>query len=88
MNQGFSNYFCLMIEGSGPGSIPLTSGSGSGYGSERPKNMWILWIRFRIHIRIREAQKHVDPERYSSQPIAYKPSIVCSMDQITNRIQC
>jgi hypothetical protein len=45
--QGFSYYFCLMIEGSGSGSragsgsgpIPLTSGSGSGYG--RPKNTWI-----------------------------------------------
>ncbi len=36
-NQGFSYYFCMMIEGSGSGSIPLTSGSGSG----RPKNMWI-----------------------------------------------
>ncbi len=33
--QGFSYYFGMMIEGSG--SIPLTSGSGSG----RPKNMWI-----------------------------------------------
>ncbi len=38
-NQGFSYYFCMMIEGSG--SIPLTSGSG------RPKNMWIRWIRIR-----------------------------------------
>jgi hypothetical protein len=28
-NQGFSYYFCLLIEGSGSGSIPLTSGSGS-----------------------------------------------------------
>ncbi len=34
-NQGFSYYFCLMIEGSGSGfgsesrSIPLTSGSGT-----------------------------------------------------------
>ncbi len=36
-NQGFSYYFCMMIEGSG--SIPLTSGSWSGSG--RPKNMWI-----------------------------------------------
>jgi hypothetical protein len=36
-NQGFSCYFCVMIEGSGSGSIPLTSGFGSG----RPKNMWI-----------------------------------------------
>jgi hypothetical protein len=41
-NQGFSNYFCLMIEGSG--SVPLTSGSVSG----RTKNMWIRWIRIRI----------------------------------------
>ena len=38
-NQGFSYYFCMMIEGTGSGSIPLTSGSG------RPKNMWIQWIR-------------------------------------------
>ncbi len=36
-NQGFSFYFRLMIEGSGAGSIPLTSGWLSG----RPKNMWI-----------------------------------------------
>ncbi len=60
-NQGFSYYFCMMIEGSGSGSIPLTSGSGSW----RPKN---TWIRIRIRntasnwwIRIREAQRHVDP---------------------------
>jgi hypothetical protein len=50
-NQGFSYYFCTMIEGSGTragsesGSIPLTNGSGSG--SRRPKNMWIQWIRIR-----------------------------------------
>ncbi len=47
-NQGFSYYFCTLIEGSGSGagsgSIPLTSGSGSG----RPKNMWIRDIRIRI----------------------------------------
>jgi hypothetical protein len=55
MNQGFSYYFCMMIEGSGSGSragfgsgsIHLTSGSGSG----RPKNMWIRWIWIRIRIR-------------------------------------
>ncbi len=39
-----------MIEGSGSragsGSIPVTSGSGSG--SRRPKNTWIRWIRIRI----------------------------------------
>ncbi len=42
-NQGFSYYFCMMIEGSRSGtgswSIPLTGGSGSGSG--RPKNMLI-----------------------------------------------
>ncbi len=43
-NQGYSYYFCMMIEGSG--SIPLTSGSGSG--SRRPKNKWIRWIRIWI----------------------------------------
>jgi hypothetical protein len=32
-NQGSSYFFCMMIEGSGSGSIPLTNGSGSG----RPK---------------------------------------------------
>ncbi len=44
-NQGFSYYFCLMMEGSGAGSgsIHLTKESGSG----RPKNMWIRWIRIR-----------------------------------------
>jgi hypothetical protein len=42
-NQGFSYYFCLVIEGSG--SIPLINGSGSG--SRRPKNMWIQWTRIR-----------------------------------------
>ncbi len=38
-NQGFSYYFCMMIEGSGSvsGSIPLTNASGSG----KPKNKWI-----------------------------------------------
>ncbi len=55
-NQGFSYYFCMMIQGSvaGAGSIPLTSGSGSApltsgsrSGSGRPKNMWIRWIWIR-----------------------------------------
>ncbi len=43
MNQCFSYYFCMMIEGSRSGFIDLTSGSGSG----RAKNMWIRWIRIR-----------------------------------------
>ena len=29
-NQGFSYYFCMMMEGSGSGSIPLTGGSDPG----------------------------------------------------------
>ncbi len=47
INQGFSYYFCLMLEGS-------RSGSGSGSGS-------IPLTNGRIRIRIQEAQKHVDP---------------------------
>ncbi len=35
MDQCFSYYFCLMIEGSGSRSLPLTNGTGW------PKNMWI-----------------------------------------------
>ncbi len=44
-NQGFSYFFCLMMEGCG--SIPLTNGSVSE--SRRPKNIWIrrIWIRIR-----------------------------------------
>jgi hypothetical protein len=48
-NHCFSDYFCVMIEGSGSraASGSLTNGSGSG----RPKNIWILRIRIRIQIR-------------------------------------
>jgi hypothetical protein len=36
-NQGFSYYYCMLIEGSGSesGSIPLTSGAGPGSGSPK-----------------------------------------------------
>jgi hypothetical protein len=44
-NQGFSNYFCLTMEGSG--SVLVTNGSE--YGSERPqKNICKIRIRMRI----------------------------------------
>jgi hypothetical protein len=43
-NQGFSYYFCLMIEESG--SVPLTNGCGSG--SRMTENMWIRRIGIRI----------------------------------------
>ncbi len=77
-NQGFSYYFCMMIEGSGSGSregsgsIPLTSGSGSG--SWRPKNTWIRWIRIRIRIRIRNTA-------YSNSHIKFSihTSTICSV---------
>ncbi len=42
-NQGFSYYFCMMIEGSGSGSW-------------RPKN---TWIRIRIRIRIRNTGRYL-----------------------------
>ncbi len=44
-NQGFSYYFCLMMKGSGDGSVLVTNGSGCG--SRRPKNVRILRIRIR-----------------------------------------
>ncbi len=44
-NQGFSYYFCLVIEWAGSGSISLTNGAGSG--SRRPKNIRIRRIRIR-----------------------------------------
>jgi hypothetical protein len=45
-NLDFFYYFCMIIEGSESGSIPMTSLSGSG--SRMPKNTWIRWIRIRI----------------------------------------
>jgi hypothetical protein len=53
-NQGFLTIFACCSKGSG--SIPLTNGSG--YGSGRPK---IMWIRIRIRVRIQNTdyfQRH------------------------------
>ncbi len=54
-NQGFSYYFCLVIEGSGSGGDRRTRIgihiSDFGSGSRRPKNIRILRIRIRIRIR-------------------------------------
>ncbi len=47
-NQGFSYNFCMVVEGSGSGSIPLTNGSG--FVSGRPKKMWIRCWLHRIHM--------------------------------------
>jgi hypothetical protein len=50
------------------GFMPLTKASGFGSGSSRPKNMWIRWVRIRIHntafSRIRSETKinDLDPD--------------------------
>jgi hypothetical protein len=46
-NQGFSSFFCLLMEGSGSGSGSTQINYGCGYGSRRPNNIQILWIRIR-----------------------------------------
>jgi hypothetical protein len=51
-NQGFSYDFCMILEG---------SGSGAGSGSYPYSDKWNL-------IRIRDAQKHVDPVDPDSDP--------------------
>ncbi len=87
-NQSFSNYFCMMIEGSGSragsgsGSIPLTSGSGSG--SRRPKNTWIRWFRIRIRIRIRNTAAKVIKTDFNFKKIAIK---IWQCREITGFIQ-
>ncbi len=58
----FFYYFCLMMEGFGVGSVPLTNGSGGGSG--RPKNKRIRWMRIR-----NTAYKYVDYLR-SERPAA------------------
>jgi hypothetical protein len=57
----------MMIEGSG--SIPLTSGSGSG----RPKNMWIRWIRIRntFLVTIRLSQINMPSLKFVVLPVTH-----------------
>jgi hypothetical protein len=83
-NPGFSYYFCMMIEGSGSGSIPLNNAPGSG----RPKagGFGGSGSGFRIHtsdywIRIREAQKHVDPVDPDPDPQHWKAELCRSGNQ-------
>ncbi len=47
-NQCFTNYFCLMIQGSGAGSVSLTNGSGFGSGSRYGSGSATLLKTFRI----------------------------------------
>ncbi len=58
-NQGFSYFFCLVIEGSRAGAESIPLANGSGY--RRPKNMWIRWIRW---IRIRNTAKQEAGQYY------------------------
>jgi hypothetical protein len=53
-NQGFSYYFCMVMEGSG--SVPLTNGSG--FGSGMPKNIRILRILIQIRDTASETLHH------------------------------
>jgi hypothetical protein len=47
--QGFSSVFCLLMEGSGSGTVQINYGSGCG--SRRPKNIRLLQNRMPIWIR-------------------------------------
>ncbi len=79
-NQGFSYYFCVMIEGSRSGSragsesgsIPLTNGSGSG--SWRP-NMW-------IRIRYTAFEADLDPRLSILMPIQIRilAQVLCVLE--------
>ncbi len=73
-NQGFSYYFCLMIEGSG--SIPLTNGYGSG--SRRPKTygsgtqimgviMQVMYCTYLAGARLDETAR-IQPVRVVANP--------------------
>jgi hypothetical protein len=79
-NQGFSYYFCLVIEG--PGSKPQTNGSGSG--SRRPKNIRIRQIRIRIR---NTSRKYSIPARHLG-PVLHlrplKPNVCGSARQATH----
>jgi hypothetical protein len=83
-NQCFSYYFCMMIEGSGSGSIPLTSGSGSW----RPKNMGIRWIRIRntenIFLKISFRGKKKTHFRLNSR----RSSTLYSLDRVLFEREC
>ncbi len=74
-NQGFSHYICLVIEGFGSGSIPLTNGSGSG--SRRPKNIWI-W-RIRISNTAINTDKHLPQSPFTGQIFRWRPFALVSI---------
>jgi hypothetical protein len=60
-NQGFSYYFCLMIEGAGSRCVPLTNGSGSDPGGPKTygsgsatlgRRKTIAQARPRVHVEL------------------------------------
>ncbi len=74
-NQCFSYSLCLMIEGSG--SISLTNGSGCGSG--RPKNIWIL----RIRILIRNTDRNINYKIEKNLSVVHQVSGSC--DKVANK---
>ncbi len=70
-NQGFSYYFCLMVEGSGSVSVPRTNRSGSGRQKKYPhrsgsatlllfhinRGCVPLWIQDRLHPAVPDLQR-------------------------------
>jgi hypothetical protein len=81
-NKSYFYNFCLMIEGSGSGS--LTNGSKSGSG--RPKNLWILRIPDLVpqHRLIQDWYPHTVGNGYQLRTILSKPLIGSWWDCLPN----
>jgi hypothetical protein len=83
-NQGFSFYICLIIEGSGSGSIPLTNGSGSGrpetrgsgseFGSGTLVGEWVTRPVDRHDFAYNRiaSSRHVPPWAYEEEKFLYR----------------
>ncbi len=71
INQGFSYYFCLMMEGSGSGSVPLANGSGVPYCSlylfyvlfADIKKKQILSVNIHKYLQVVQRQREASDQR-------------------------